>query len=320
MFKWYQKYRYTGSILHQRQKSKLFRILPFIIIAGLVLAVLYIWMEKGGDGIATSENVTSNQKEILSQTNGMDVVEISAQNPGQQLSKKESDSLMEAPRTGPDRIGRSTSSKNKNITPPTQRPKSRINNLVPANSKATIEDESEPDLADVSAVPKTIVTPGDIKGASEETSEDKKVDLHDIQNTPSEQKEDPTPSFKIEKVFIPASYISVLIPQDISSNKVEKDDIVYFNAQSPVESEGQIISRTNARVRARVIDAKASHQGSRAALGIRMEALETVDGQWLGLNYHDIVERRRDEIVFRGGTILDNVKIEPATINLKIFQ
>lgn len=126
--------------------------------------------------------------------------------------------------------------------------------------------------------------------------------------------------YRMEEVYVPSSEITVGVAEDISSNRVTDGGVVYLKILAPISVQGHQLVERDARVRAAVIDAKPSHQGSRASLGIRLEAVETVDGQWLELSYHDIIDRRRGEIVFEAGTVFENVEINPATINLKVIQ
>ncbi|HLU94254.1 MAG TPA: hypothetical protein VKZ54_09020, partial [Membranihabitans sp.] len=121
-------------------------------------------------------------------------------------------------------------------------------------------------------------------------------------------------------LFVPESKIAVQLLQDISSNNSAEGEEVFLSVVEPVEVGAITIAEGNARVKARVIDAKASQGGSRASLGIRLEGLELTDGQWLNLQYHDILERRRGEIVFKAGTVLENVIIKPANITLKVTE
>lgn len=125
-------------------------------------------------------------------------------------------------------------------------------------------------------------------------------------------------AYRMEEVYVPSSEITVRVFEDISSNRVIDGGVVYLQTLAPFSVQGHQIVDRDARVRAAVIDAKPSRQGGRASLGIRLEAVETVDGQWLALSYHDIIDRRRGEIVFEAGTVFENVEINPATINLKV--
>ena len=127
-------------------------------------------------------------------------------------------------------------------------------------------------------------------------------------------------AYRIEEVYVPAREVSIQIANDISSNQVKDGEVIYLKLLEPLSVQGRRVVDQNARVRASVIDVKPSRQGGRSSLGIRLEAVETVDGQWLELSYHDIVDRRRGEIVFEAGTVFEQVKINPATINLKVIQ
>lgn len=121
----------------------------------------------------------------------------------------------------------------------------------------------------------------------------------------------------IKSVFIPPSQIDVQNTEDISSNRVKEGDWVYLKTRTPLDVDGIPVLRPHARVRARVIEARASHGGGRGALGIRLDAVETTDGQWLELEYHDINDRQRKEVVFSKNTVFKDVKVKQTLLNLK---
>lgn len=142
----------------------------------------------------------------------------------------------------------------------------------------------------------------------------------EVSQLPTDENYEEQPDYKVEQLFVPESEITVLVVNEISSNQVQEGDIIYLETiQSIVVQDFTVVDKAS-RVKAQVIQAKSSINGSRAALGIRLEALETVDGNWLPINYPDIIDRRRGEIVFNKGSKFEKVNLPSSTINLKVFQ
>lgn len=283
--------------------TRLFRMLPYFLIIVLLGIVFYFWYGEDRRSEFLSEDMSVGSMEMNEESKEAIGAVLSAQNPEPSANIQETDEKPTVVLPGQNKTRENFPSQNQDYQPDKQKLNSGKKPLA-SNDMVDIQNETSPKELDVSHVE----DPNTIKSSP--------------QDNPAlfDQREPSAPAFRTEKVFVPASSISVLIPHDISSNKVETGDIVYLTMKEPFQVEGQIIAKANSRVRVMVFDAKASHQGGRGALGIRLEALETVDDQWLDLSYHDIIERRRDEIVFREGTVLKDVGIKPTTIMLKIYQ
>lgn len=206
---------------------------------------------------------------------------------------------------------------------------------IPALEKQNLKPASTRNVqANLSDVRPTVTKPSDLLQTSVDQSiePDKQDVLNPISTPPTgltepanggqkeENAEEEEPNYRMEEIHVPSSEITVRLTRDISSNEVSEGEVIYLELSNPLVVSGYQMADQGAIVKALIIDAKPSLHGGRASLGVRMQSLETVDGQWLSLSYPDVVERRRGEIVFKSGTEFEKVEILPETINLKVMQ
>ncbi len=312
--------RESENLTSKKWWTKIFRILPYVVISLLLSVGVYRWFVQRENGKPDPEGISSEQKVLRSRDNR---VELSALNPDRQVPDTDPDNQSVNSRSFVDQ-SHEIAQADKNIVPPSaSRPDSKLHKLT--------GKESENINLDSGAIKST--QPGE-SGSSGEKQLSKNLDetsanvflnkqrhISGSENTlPDVKLHKESVDSRIENLYLPESLITVRFTHDISSNMVEEGELVYLTAEKPIWSGKHMVTEQNARVRAKIIDAKASQQGGRGSLGIRIEAIETLDGQWLELNYHDILEKRRGEIVFSKGSVLENVKLEPITINLKILN
>lgn len=287
--------------------SKIFRILPYIIVMIVGMSAIYIW-----NGY-TTKSIEPDRADMI----GLNEMDRSTQ--GIPESHGASESTAEMPREV-------VSGQSKSSRTPDQ---GEVGDpSVPSQDVAVrtvlVNDSGQKDKTQLPSDKSPIgrdsiidISPArnvNLRLASENDGDP----IAKAENPHGEEKEETVP--RTRTLFVPESKVAVQLLQDISSNSAVEGEEVYLSVVEPVEVDAISIAEGNARVKARVIDAKASQQGSRASLGIRLEGLELTDGQWLNLQYHDILERRRGEIVFKAGTVLENVIIKPANITLKVTE
>lgn len=302
----------------KRWWTNIFRAMPYIIILLMILGGAFIWLMQNVSNDGTLDELSSTYN--TTQDPGSRV-EFSALNPDSQVRGNDSDNQSTVSESSTGQSLPISKTDQEITSQPVKPPKTKLNKLTDneRTKNFSVPGSSEPVQLSQSHSEEGENSLNKMEGTTENVPLNANEHLSGTGNQkPEAEMPDVLMSnSRIEKVYVPVSYIFVRFSQDISSNHVEKGDLVYLSADKPVWSEDRMITNRNARVRARVIDAKASHQGSRGSLGIRLEAIESIDGQWLDLNYHDILEKRRDEIVFTRGTVLENVKLESTTINLK---
>lgn len=286
--------------------SKIFRVLPYIIIMIGGMIAIYFW-----NGY-TTKSIEPDRADMI----GMNEMDRSAQ--GIPESHGASESKAEMPREVVS--GQSKSSRTPDqgeVGDPSVPPRDAAVRTVLVNGSGQKDKTQLPsDKSPIGQDSIIDISPARNVNLILESENDGAIAKAE---DPHSEGKDETVS-RTRTLFVPESKVAVQLLQDISSNNSAEGEEVFLSVVEPVEVGAITIAEGNARVKARVIDAKASQGGSRASLGIRLEGLELTDGQWLNLQYHDILERRRGEIVFKAGTVLENVIIKPANITLKVTE
>lgn len=117
---------------------------------------------------------------------------------------------------------------------------------------------------------------------------------------------------------VPVQFLEAEITQDISSNRVQKDDVLFLHNLTEIKVGQHIVVWKGARVRTRVNDAKASYDGGRAALALQFEAVETVSGTWIELQYPEYANKKKGEVIFKKGTKIPKLKTKTSNVQIQI--
>jgi hypothetical protein len=172
-------------------------------------------------------------------------------------------------------------------------------------------------------------TPPAIKNpiAKEETETDKTITEEKTVSNPNIQNQEETlsateiaePSEKsYVEIQIPNQLIEGIFTRNISSDKVEKGDIFYISSNMAIFSDGVEVIEKGARIKAIVSRAKSSKSSIRATLGVIFESVESVSGEWVDLQYPELSDVKRGEVIFEKGLKISKLRIKDSTI--KVLQ
>jgi hypothetical protein len=196
-------------------------------------------------------------------------------------------------------------------TPPSQK---EARNKSQEKIKKVSEAESKPEeTSKATRVDEDKVVASDVELAAEK---EERTEANETQKTtdPKETEEKPAAI----GLTIPSQYITAEIMEDISSDKVKAGSTVYLKCLDEIKMGPHIVVRKGARVRALIDDARPSYNGGRALLSLKLEAVETTDGQWLELQYPLYSDKKKREIIFRKGSKIPKLKLKSTSINFQI--
>lgn len=127
-------------------------------------------------------------------------------------------------------------------------------------------------------------------------------------------------SQKIITATLAEQEITGVFTSDISSNTAQQGQPFYLVSQTAVNVDRHIIIEKGARIKAVVKDAISSTKKAKAFLAIQIIAIETVDGQWIPLQYPTYSDRAGQEIIFKKGLTLRKLRLRQNTLNIEITQ
>jgi hypothetical protein len=163
--------------------------------------------------------------------------------------------------------------------------------------------------------------PGDESGPNTTLTEDKSVSnpvVQDGEESLQEVDSQEVSSKSYVEINIPDQLIEGIFTKDISSDKVKKGDVFYIESTMPIVSNGVEVIRKGARIKGVVSKSKSSKSGPRASLGVVFESIESVSGEWVDLQYPELSDIKRGEVIFKKGLKISKLRIKDSTI--KILQ
>ncbi|HRV85537.1 MAG TPA: protein kinase [Saprospiraceae bacterium] len=130
----------------------------------------------------------------------------------------------------------------------------------------------------------------------------------------------PVKKYRSITVQIPSMEISGTFAKSISSDNSQKNQSFYLINQTPVYADGLLIIAPGARIQGIIKDAKSSRDRAKAFLAVQFNQVETVDGQWIPIQYPTYSNNGYEEIIFHEGTVVQKLKIKSRTAQLKIAE
>jgi serine/threonine-protein kinase len=122
---------------------------------------------------------------------------------------------------------------------------------------------------------------------------------------------------EIISLRIPEQFITAAFTSQISSDRHQKNDIVYLQNQNPVRVDGHLIIDAGARIKAVVRESYSLGERARASLAIEFVAVESIDGTWLDLQYPLYSNKGKDEVVFMKGSVIQKLKLKNQSMQLQ---
>lgn len=121
-------------------------------------------------------------------------------------------------------------------------------------------------------------------------------------------------------VQIPSMEIDGSFAKSISSDNSQKNETIYLINQTPVYAGGELVIARGARIRGIVKDARSSRDRAKAFLAVQFIQVETVDGQWIPIQYPIYSNNGYEEIIFHEGAVVQKMKIKGRTAQIKITE
>lgn len=118
------------------------------------------------------------------------------------------------------------------------------------------------------------------------------------------------------EIRIPNQLIEGIFTKDVSSNQVEKGDVFYIKTTMAIVSDGVEVVRKGARIKTTVSKSKSSRGGARASLGVIFESVESVSGEWIALQYPELSDIKRGEVIFEKGLKISKLRLKESTIKM----
>ncbi len=141
--------------------------------------------------------------------------------------------------------------------------------------------------------------------------------LEEIKDIPIKNEIKEESSIKTKKwVSIESQNIEVEFAEDISSNTIQKGNIIYLINRTEIKSESEIVIKKGASIKAIVNDAKSSINGSLGVLSISIQSVKAINGEWLPLQYPTYSKKERKEIIFKKGQLIPKVKLNSFNIQI----
>jgi serine/threonine-protein kinase len=138
------------------------------------------------------------------------------------------------------------------------------------------------------------------------------------ETAPAPEKNNVDTRGKTISVTIPEQLITAVFTTPVSSDRHQKNDIIYLQNQSRVITQGHVVINTGARIKAVIKEAYSSKERAKAYLAIEFLAVEAANGEWLEVQYPLYSDKDKNEVVFRNGTTIQKMKLKSQSIQLQI--
>lgn len=161
--------------------------------------------------------------------------------------------------------------------------------------------------------------------AKPEPSERKSESIDRGESAPSNTVEEevvPTPPQPENKpkgkvrLRIPDTFLSASLSERLTSENTREGQIVYLNTTSPVYQGEYLVIPRGAKIKAIIKKVRRSDGRKKAFLAFELQAVQTVDGQWLTVSYPEYSNLSRTKVIFNKGLRLNRIKLKSTNITL----
>lgn len=127
------------------------------------------------------------------------------------------------------------------------------------------------------------------------------------EETPKEEKREEPKAVRKVTVDLGSEPIAIQFMETITSDDVV-GKMVLLQALSAVSVDGHVVIPQGAKVRGRITDARTGNDAKKAFLGVRFEAVQAANGEWVSLKYPEYSDKANGQVVFQAGRRVNNVR------------